>query len=1777
MYSGFQHGVPPGGIVPGTATGVNPFPNNKPGVNLNSYLNNTPTTTSNFAPPPSFNHQTSATGPYVPHGGSSQQWNAGTAQPNAQSHYGQTGVSGFPANVSPNSGFGAPAGYQQSTSGFNAQGGSGVAPSGFNSGAYGAQPPPPPPPPQQQQPAPHTSSFYPGQNSGGSTFGATYAGSVTGPPYSQPQDPNRPSFGQYHSPPPANTHQPPGAYGQPTAGGIQPTYGQAGYNASGFPPVNQAPAAAQPSYGAASQTFNSGFTAQQQPQQPAQTQHQGWQAGYAPTSNPADPVQSISQQWAQNNQQAQTHNVDQNHNKRYSVASVNEPYHSAYATATPPPPAAPKPERPATSATFFAATAGALKTPAPSALSPSSGHAQPHAADQNVRPKPATSSGFAGGGIGDWEHYGDFEGDDNDTDATSGALRQETAAEVPGDPHPVEMAAGTPPQLQQPFPIAQNQQPAGVQSPPRTQPQGPPMGHANPQPTQFENGQQTAGPWGTDRPQSGGRGHAGLQFQGFGNSSMPPAGQNPLQNPAIQNLQQPLRTSSPSHDSTINNPGYGAGQMQYQQPQQGGPPQTAGSNLYNGGFASPPGGKAHQLNQHLQKQQEEQLRQQQEEQLRQQEEQLRQQQQQQQQQQEEQLRQQQEEQIRLQQEEQIRRLQEEEQIRRLQEEEQIRRLQEEEQMRRLQEEEQMRQHQEQQQQLNSYIQAQIQQQQQRQQQLQQQVYNPQALSPSQQAHPYGQQTQSPPAQAHPIRQPTLGGAYQQFPGQSPPAGLQSVPPQHGRFSSPSAMVADPYGQPPYGDHQRQSSLNAAAQPPTADAYGQSPAQQLHQALFSGGSGPSAPDGVQQSKQYGQPAPGHIQQTSVVSTIVQQSVVTTAEQLPPRTPPVQETEIKVAQKPAQPITEDATKPADGLEAIEIPADLDPYYKDSIKKFVRMIVREASAKSSVESLRIFTDFMEDETYSRGDRYSDASLNDYISDGGKSYSFAGRLRPYTTESPTPYDSSRRTSVHPENVNARDYTFDSIDDSPLTHAIEALRLTGNKGTTSPPVEHRLPFTIDEQHEPVPPLNHQQQQPPAHISPSPAPRGGSAGNIAPPYTAHEKPAEPITHHNTWGGHIEHPAVAELGIQEPVAPIQPLSLKRRSFAVASPQNQNPPYRPPTTSPAPDSAQPTEAHLAQQAALLAKQWIDARDPSNAPNRQSSELDASQPAPLALQHGQPAVVNQLRRQSLAQDHVPYQQSSSHFDPAAQAQRQSPAPTKDPYKQHLTHSASFPTTNHHEPPPRDSTPKRVSRFADAASTPRSEPPKTELPKSEPPRNELPVQINIPQQPELVKQPVNDNIDAPLDTGYVLVSPEPQPAPVDPVVIDLSSPINVTSISRDPLAAQKKPKVDISVLSKILGEKRAGLPDKSKLLLPIREACEKVGKEFLDVDKKRRDFEVEAKEIREMNEAERDRLKSEHDEYTEELYSQQKILYEDLHDIDENFNATQNDLKEKQEKAEFDKFNEEIFTPVYNIIQERIAELKKQHKALLGVIKTASSGREKFEPKVNKPHLQDALMLLVDLHDTLEAHHMKLQEAIADRDKRFKSTVLTPLYASNNYAKLRDAKKHFDEEEKKAVVKGATDAYERAKAVKAVIDESMIPGLDLEFGFFDEVEQCSARIIEGLPEDPAEYSGDKELLHSELSYASTVLEALTQTQLSLFKLYHQVNAAMGLADKAIAVGQAKQKGEKPEAIKKVEDDKDALSQKMDDELKERLEDVNGHFAEAKGKLEPILAKYGPAPAPAS
>ncbi|EPS42720.1 hypothetical protein H072_3303 [Dactylellina haptotyla CBS 200.50] len=1718
MYgSGFQQHVPPGGIIPGTATGVNPYPNKQQNVNLGTYLNNTPTTTSNFAAPPSFAPQAAVNAPYVPHGASGQQWNAGAAQPNLPATYGQTGgVPGHPAQpgfpaVAP-SGF-AGAGYQQQPAG------------GFNAGAYGAQAL------QSQQPASHGSGFYQGQNSGGPAFGATYAGSVTGPQYTQPQEAfqsnpninNRPAgFGQYASPPPSNVHQPPGAYGQQAGVGVVPqTYGQAGYNAAGFTAANQAPGAGQPQFGAAAPGFNPGFNQQQQAAQP---QHQGWPTSF-PAPNHTDQVQSISQQWAQNNQQAQSHPVDPSHNKRYSVASVTEPYHSAYATATPPPPAAPKPERPATSATFFAATAGALKTPAPSATSPPTNHSQLQGTPG--KPAPIPSSGFAAGGIGDWEHYGDFDGDDDDLDATKPGGRHETAAEVPGDNHAVEMAAATPPPMQQHAPPVQQQQqqqqppPAGVHNLPHAQ--GIPPNSAStvspPQAAGLQNNQQAPGPWaGIERPQSGGQHPSSLQFQNLAQQSHTP----PVpQHPAIQNLQNPYRPTSPYRTSS---PSQYPGAYRPYSPLQnsvGSPAQNGGTNAYPDGINGAQSSQSYQLTEQLRKQQEEQI---------------------------------------------------------------------------------LRQQQEQQQQIQAQIQAQLQQQQQQQQlqQLQQQQqqqqqpsYAPPTQTPSQPINQYGQQPHSPPNQGS---QPPHPGLYQPPSQVQSPAtfgqGQHGPPPPQGSFGSPQPGAIDPYAQ--QHGHQIQPPLGAGVQHQAPiDAYGQNFGQQQHQ--------PPPVDHVQSPPvdQYGQHMVNHQRQASLggptapQQPAAQEPAGPVVEHQASEVLPAQVQGLNLGPKVKEEAPPQAPKLVDGVEAIEIPSDLEPYYKESIRKFVKMIIRESSAKSSVESLRIFTEFMEDETYSRGDRYSDVPLNEYISDVGKGYSFAGRPRTYTTESPDPYDVGRGNNAPLGNPNIRrDNTLDSID-SPLTHAIEALRASGGrKGGQSPSsVEHRLPYTIDEKDETVPPLNHQGNQSVAHMSPPPV-QPGSVKNTTVPYPVPEEPIQPIqpTLHraNSWETDTPvelAPVTVEPYVQEQ-APIQPLNTKRRSFAAGAGTftSQLPPSQPPSTSPGLDSSQPNEASLAQQAAILAQQWRDSRDSTHG-RKQSIPVD---PFPQPLQNRQSIPPGHFPGQSPPQNQTPYQQPPPQYGtinqipehlqhpgpaddpyyhrnaiqpepiPVAHLQSKSPPQANIPYQQPLVHTGSFPK-NFEEPPAQRHTPGPG--------------PQQHVPPTSPPRNEPPLrQIEIPEpQPEALNQRNRQSIygvDNSLDQGYVMVSPEPEPA-ANPIVIDLSSPIHVKSTPPEQLAALQKPKVDIAVLSSILGQTREGLPDKSHILEPIREAFMKVGKDFSELDKMRKEFEIEAKKIRDKNENERDRLKSEHDEYTEELYSQQKILYEDLHDIDEQFNAEQNALKEKQEKAEFDKFNQDIFTPVYNMIQERLVELKKQHKALLTLIKTASSGREKFDAHSNKPNLQDALLLLLDLHEILEAHYMKLQGAIADRDKRFKSTVLTPLYASNNYAKLRDAKKYFDEEEKKAMVKAATDAHERAKALKAVIDESMIPGLDLEFGFFDEVEQCVAKIIEGLSEDPKEYNGDPKVLHDELAYSGNILEGLTNTQESMFKLYHQVNTGVGRADKAVAVAQAKQKGEKTDAIKKIEADKDAQMQTIDDELKERLEDVNGHFAEAKTKLEPILAKY--------
>lgn len=222
------------------------------------------------------------------------------------------------------------------------------------------------------------------------------------------------------------------------------------------------------------------------------------------------------------------------------------------------------------------------------------------------------------------------------------------------------------------------------------------------------------------------------------------------------------------------------------------------------------------------------------------------------------------------------------------------------------------------------------------------------------------------------------------------------------------------------------------------------------------------------------------------------------------------------------------------------------------------------------------------------------------------------------------------------------------------------------------------------------------------------------------------------------------------------------------------------------------------------------------------------------------------------------------------------------------------------------------------------------------------------------------------------------------------------------------VNALSTVLPATRFHKTPSTAVLDGIKKTIDEVGEDFSFVEKINTTYaDASKKRLQQLEEERRVRLE-EHEEYTNRLFSDHEIGYGDINDMDEEFNAEEAEKKAKEEEAEWEKYRDEVFQKVYDKIQEGIKGLMDKHFQTINSLQDAVSGKERWS-KAEGLELTDLLEGLILLRGYIERRHEKVQAAILERDRRYRKTVIQPLYASGNISRMKIMEKHFDESEKK------------------------------------------------------------------------------------------------------------------------------------------------------------------------
>jgi hypothetical protein len=396
--------------------------------------------------------------------------------------------------------------------------------------------------------------------------------------------------------------------------------------------------------------------------------------------------------------------------------------------------------------------------------------------------------------------------------------------------------------------------------------------------------------------------------------------------------------------------------------------------------------------------------------------------------------------------------------------------------------------------------------------------------------------------------------------------------------------------------------------------------------------------------------------------------------------------------------------------------------------------------------------------------------------------------------------------------------------------------------------------------------------------------------------------------------------------------------------------------------------------------------------------------------------------------------------------------------------------------------------------------------------------------------------------------------------------SMKRDNISQQGK---DLIVdLEKILPSNRGPKADGSVYIAPLRKCIDSLPDNLNFISDTIAAWETNAKKVRETHDRERRIRQEEQEEHTDQLFSEKQIGYGDISALEEDFKLAEREKKSKEDKEEYGSFVNEVFTRGYNHFQEEIKQLMDQYVNCMDLMKDTIAGKGALEAHNDKPDISQVMAAFVALYKKIELRHDAVFQVVVERDKRFKKTVIQPLYSAGNIPEVKKMEKHFDEADKKSALEAAKKRDQRAKQFMRPIEDNTLNTLREDLDYMDEVTQAVHKILLALPPTGGNYSEIAQALSDELVFAQTILKMLAGKSESLMQSFYTAALEINAAEYDVSHASARLNNESPDTINRLREDMLKENDRLSKELDHRISVVRGDFQKANEEIMTLLPR---------
>lgn len=381
-------------------------------------------------------------------------------------------------------------------------------------------------------------------------------------------------------------------------------------------------------------------------------------------------------------------------------------------------------------------------------------------------------------------------------------------------------------------------------------------------------------------------------------------------------------------------------------------------------------------------------------------------------------------------------------------------------------------------------------------------------------------------------------------------------------------------------------------------------------------------------------------------------------------------------------------------------------------------------------------------------------------------------------------------------------------------------------------------------------------------------------------------------------------------------------------------------------------------------------------------------------------------------------------------------------------------------------------------------------------------------------------------------------------------------------------ALLAQVLPQNRQPKDGQCRFIVAIERVLKSIPDDFAFIVSHHSAWDIEAKKTRQKYDEERRKRQEEQETHTDRLFAENQIGYADIKSLEEGFKKSESQKKAKEDNDEYHSYARKVFDPLYVKLQEQIKDLMGHYVSCLELMKIAPAGKKSLEAPNGAADLAQMTDVFLKLHDKIEIRHGKVLDAILERDRKYKKTVIQPLYSQGDIAKMKQLEKHFDQAEKKAILEAATKKEERVKRSMAAVQDSTARGLAEDRDYTNVILEALRKISDALNAkhihpNPAELQD----LYRDLNFARTVLQTLANTSEIFVRGDHSAALALAGVRHDVSIASARLAGTNPEAVKELREEKVKDVDRLEQDLKPRVAAVQSEFQTALSQVDASLA----------